>query len=80
MVTRKWRPFGSTFHMAALTHFCDRCMQQIEPGDRYERFVELRLDKIVVYKYHNVPDCPPNSFDEEDAADITQTPKLLLAA
>ena len=66
---QSWRPFGSTYHVACMTHHCDRCNQLIQPGDRYERFVERRGERIMVWKHHDIPDCPPDPFkdDEEEA-------------
>lgn len=81
MATTTWRPFGSTFHMAACTHTCDRCMTLIEPGDRYGRFVERRNRAILVYKYHDVPECPTDPLEEyQEEKDAVWTPEFRLAA
>ncbi len=58
-----WRPFGATYHTACIMHECDRCMHPILPGDLYERYVERRKGKIVVWKYHRDPSCRPSLFD-----------------
>lgn len=70
-MTLLWRSFGTTYHIAHLPHHCDCCNTLIAPGDYYERYVELKGDKIVVWKYHRMPDCPPDffDFDEEELSD-----------
>lgn len=55
-------------------HECDRCMHPILSGDLYERYVERSKGKIVVWKYHQNPDCPPDPFDydeKEESDDVT---------
>ncbi len=58
-MSQSWRPLGVTYHTARVHHECDRCCHPIEPGDFYERFVERRGRRLLVWKYHNNPDCPP---------------------
>jgi len=60
--SRRW--FGETHHNAMIFHDCDRCMQRIEPGDRYTRCAERIGRRILVWKYHDNPDCPEDPFKE----------------
>lgn len=68
-----WRPLGATYHTAQHVHECDRCMHHILPGDRYKRCVEIRNSKLLVWRYHDNPDCPPDPFDF-DRMEESETP------
>jgi hypothetical protein len=48
-------------------HFCDRCCHYIQTGDLYHATVLLDEQKhrVVVFKTHHHPDCPPGWEDEE---------------
>lgn len=56
--------------MAQMTHFCDRCMELIQPGELYGAYVEVRAKKLRVFKEHIEPHCeyPDEPVDESRGA------------
>lgn len=77
------RPLRSYQYMAMQTHWCDRCLSPILPGESYEGTVYATDHGILVIKMHVYPMCdyPPDpDYDEKDEIQIPEESPLSEAA
>lgn len=72
--------FGESFQKALYPHRCDRCQWQIEPGEKYRRWVwKVSPRQVVIMREHL--DCEPDDpLKDEKEIDLFEDLPLSLAA
>lgn len=68
-------------HMARDYHFCDRCCEQITPGEPYRGYILVSERGLFVYKEHaNGCEFPPDPREEYGYGESTKEKEEEIAA